>query len=546
MIIITLFREQTRILCNSLPSFSTGNRYKFSCSLLRDFLAARFLADLDPVTLKENIETFALLRSPRTAYVVAFACGLYRTDRSSPTLMALFQQMGLHIERRLKRAVGFRHGSAGASNKRSRDRQAAIAGGNSKSRTNNGNSKTISSNITQNGVSGSSDNRALVNGRKEDDSSGSGAANRGPGVTDSYNGSNCDSKVDLVSNVNNLYVYSHSLMALTECQGRPDLVAALSTSFPRRLQVGGENGLLNGGLVTGLSHMMKIDTAEAESTSGVGVVSAEITLNNLHERQRETWIELAQALGRTESLRLLTVNWTCAEMMADFLFTCLNEGPKNLTTIQVIDRTSGGSKVDHEASTWANIRGFCSKLEPHVREFSFLGSRAASVTCHVVQSVPPTLKTLDLSGSAFNMMCAAQLGEALETARDTTTLKLTSVRLPGPAMAALVQGLKRCSCIQTLGLAGVTLDRNAVDSLVEFIKLTSSLKVLDLSRSRLSTEMCAWLASAISQARSLRRVLLHETILLDDGRLALESAAGDSVVLEGLDFWSDMVSVRTI
>ena len=508
-------------------------RYKFSCSLLRDFLAARFLADLDPKTLNENIENFALLRSPRTAHVVAFACGLYRSDRSSPTLLALFHQMALHNERRLKRAIGFRNGSAGGGNRRGRDRQAGpvvVARSDSKSRTNN---QTISSKITQNGVPDTNGNHALVNGFRD---------NVNNGNNKNYS-SQCDGPT---SNVNSLYMYSHSLLALAECEGRSDLVTTLSPSFPRRLQVGGENGLLVRGLVTGLSHMLKAGSKWEESGSGMGVVSAEITLINLHERQRETWTELARALGGTESLRSLTVNWTCAEMMADFLYTCLTESPRNLINVQVIDRTSGGSKVDHEASTWANIRGFCSKLEPHVREFSFLGSRAASVTCHVVQSVPPTLKVLDLSGSAFNMMCAAQLGEALETARDTTTLKLSCVRLPGPAMAALVQGLKRCSCLQTLGLLGVSLDRNAVGSLVEFIKLTSSLRVLDLSRGRLTAEMCTWIAASLTQARSLRRLVLHDTILPEDGRLALEAAAGEVIVLDGLDEWSDMVSVRTI
>ncbi|GFR91288.1 E3 ubiquitin-protein ligase DZIP3 [Elysia marginata] len=536
--------DQTLIQLGALHKSGPGRRYKFSCSLLRDFLAARFLADLDPVTLNDNIETFALLRSPRTAYVVAFACGLYQRDRCSPTLTALFQQMGLQNERRMKRAVGFRHGSAGAANKRDRNKQATVG------KTNSTGGKAISSRIIENGGPKTNGNYALMNGHKEHEPSS--ARIHGLRTTDTNKSmSQCATGpegCDLASNINCLYVYSHSLLALAECQGRADLVTCLSPSFPRRLQIGRDNGLLAGGLVNGLSHLLETGPVgeQSASASSVGVVSAEITLISLHERQRETWLELARALGRTETLRSLTVNWSSADMMADFLFTCLNEGPKNLSTIQVVDRTSGGSKVDHESSTWANIRGFCSKLEPHVREFSFLGSRAASVTCHVVQSVPPTLKVLDLSGSAFNMMCAAQLGEALETARETATLKLSGVRLPGPAMAALVQGLKRCPCLQFLGLAGVTLDRSAVDSLVEFIKLTSSLKVLDLSRGRLTSEMCQWLASGLSQARCLKRVLLHETILSDDGRLVLESSAGEGITLDGLDIWSDMVSVRTI
>ncbi|GFO37716.1 nlr family card domain-containing protein 4-like [Plakobranchus ocellatus] len=522
--------DETLIQLGALHKSGPGQRYKFSCSLLRDFLAARFLADLDPMTLNENIESFALLRSPRTAYVVAFACGLYRGDRSSPTLLALFHQMALHNERRSKKAVGFRQGSAGAKN------GGKMAAHNSKNVNSNSNQHLINSSITQNGLG---DGR--INGYI-DDSNVSNKTINGPSVMNGNRGkhsSNKESGCDL-SNINSLYVYAHSLLALAECHGREDLVTVLAPSFPRRLQVGGDNGLLIGGLVTGLSHMLK-----AGSGSG-GVVSADVTLINLHERQRETWIELAQALGATETLRSITLNWTCADLMADFLHTCLNENPKNLGSVQVIDRTSGGSKVDHEASTWANIRGFCGKLEPYVREFSFLGSRAASVTCHVVQSIPATLRVLDLSGSAFNMMCAAQLGEAMEIATETATLKLAGVRLPGPAMAALVQGLKRCSCIQNLGLGGVTLDRSAVESLAEFIKLTSSLRVLDLSRSHLTTEMCSWLASSIAHARNLKRLVLHDTMLPVDGRQALETAAGELIVLEGLDVWSDMISVRTI
>ncbi|XP_012937299.1 uncharacterized protein LOC101849611 [Aplysia californica] len=427
-----------------LTKAGPGLRWKFTCTLLRDFLTARFLADLPQNELVRKLEDHHFLRSPRAASIVAFCLGLYRNDHSAQTLDFLFSQMASLNARRSKKVV--------------------------------------------------------FKPKAEPDFMDENHLRSGAAMS-----------------------YCHSLMALTEVEGRSDAIEILANSFPRLLQLRGE-GIINPRMVSGLCYMLK--------DPKVKVLNVEINLVNLHTRQKELYLSIAEALSQTSHLKTLTVAWSSLSLMSEFLKVCLSKRPA-LQILRVEDFTKKAIKTV-EASTWADLQEFCSCLSS-VTHFSFYGCHMSSVTCHVINSLPAELQILDLARSSINMIGADALGKFMENSVATRELRLTDTELEGTDLAALFQGLKRCETLTCLGLSGVSLGRTGFVHLIEYLRLASTVRDLDLSRGRLSMEMCSALADVLSEVRGLKRIDFTDTIVPAKGREVLEANATEAIYLDGLD-----------
>ena len=411
--------------------------------MLRDFLTARYLADLPSDELVRKMEDHHFLKSPRAATIVSLCCGLYRNNYSTQTLNVIFKQMAAQNSRRSKKVV-FKP-------------------------------KTDPDLMDQNFMRSGS-----------------------------------------------VMSYCHSLMALTEVEGRDDAIELLAPSFPRLLQMCGD-GIVNPRMAAGLCYML--------NDNRVKLQNFEVNLVHLHSRQRDLFISVAESLSNSYHLKNITAAWSSISLMSEFLKTCLARSPK-LQTLRVEDHDRKCTKVI-EATTMADIQSFCSSLAS-VQKFSFVSCRSSSITCHVINSLPGELQILDLTRSSINMMAADSLGQFMENSKATKELRLTDTDLEGSDFAALFQGLKRCETLKNLHLSGITLSRIGFGHLIEFLKLSSNIVNLDLSRGRLTLEMCSALAALLNEEGSLKRIDLTDTIIPPKGRELLEASARD-VLLEGVE-----------
>lgn len=422
-----------------------GLRWKFACSLLMDFLAARFL----PEVSMNN-----LFRSPRTYSIVAFASGLYNANSSKEALVKLFREMAQHNNSKCKR-ISFKDPTEDTA--------------------------TIGSTHMQSGAVKS---------------------------------------------------YSHSLASLVECQGKKELIEVLRLTFPKLIQICDRN-IINPAIFRGLSIMAAYPK--------VAITTLEISLVPLHLKQRKLFRSLATALSQNPHLKTITLAWSCVELMAEFLKLCLVSSPK-LHTLRIEDCTKKVLK-SIEASTWADVQKFCACVG-NVSNLLFTNCKTPSLTSHFVHCLPSTLNSLNLTKSQLNTIGADELGKFMESSTGTKCLILADTDLSSSDLSALFQGIKRCKTLTHFKMTGIKFERTGFGHLVEFIKLSVSLEELDLGNNYLSTELCSMLANVLSEARCLKRVLVHDTVVPADAQFILETAAMErDIYFDGFENDIDSMSV---
>ena len=72
-------------------------RWSFTCSMTREFLAARHLADMAEDALRDAIEEQKILRHPRFAQTASFLCGLLGQEADSDALASLFKDLSFQV-----------------------------------------------------------------------------------------------------------------------------------------------------------------------------------------------------------------------------------------------------------------------------------------------------------------------------------------------------------------------------------------------------------------------------------------------------------------
>lgn len=442
--LLQIQHSSVMIQLGALSRQGPGLRWKFACSMLMDFLSARFLPEI-------SVEN--LLKSPRTASIVAFAAGLYKAGSTSDTVNKLFKEMAQH--------------------------------------------------------NGSKSKKIVFKDNADVDSSVAGHVNSG-----------------------SVKSYSHSLMALVECEGRPEIVDILKPSFPKLIQIC-DSSMVNRTVFHGLSLMV--------SNPKIIITTLEIHLIPLHLKQRQSFISLASAFSVNPHLKTITLAWSCVELMAEFLKTCLASSPK-LHTVRVADYTRRPLKAI-EASTWANVQDFCACLG-NVNQFLFTNCKTPALTCHVVRSLPTCLQSLDLSKSLLNMIGADELGKFMELSTGTKSLTLADVDLKTSDLSAFCQGIKRCNTLTHLALKGIKFELAGMRHFVEYLKLSTSIQELDLSRTKLSLELCTLLASGIGESRTLRRLVFEDSVVPLEGQDILEKAVAiRGLLIDGFETDIDSMSL---
>ncbi|XP_071116058.1 NACHT, LRR and PYD domains-containing protein 13-like [Haliotis cracherodii] len=94
-----LIHESQNILMTKfgvLVKNGLNNCWKMTCSLLADFLTARYLADMPMGDLSEIIAEQKLLSRVSYANMISFLCGLFRNDHDTPTLGNIFTELKTH------------------------------------------------------------------------------------------------------------------------------------------------------------------------------------------------------------------------------------------------------------------------------------------------------------------------------------------------------------------------------------------------------------------------------------------------------------------
>lgn len=316
--------------------------------------------------------------------------------------------------------------------------------------------------------------------------------------------------------------FSHSLQSLSECPGREDVLQMMSESIPARVVLR-RDGIVPVKCIQGLSHMMAFD--------GNKITELDINLHPIYAHQHVLYLALAKATSSSKNLKTLKVSWSSLDLMANFLKSVI-DGSESLEDVIFSDVAKKPIKRV-TAETWAALQGACQQMT-RIKSLTFINGKVAAVIYHVIHYLPDTINELNFIGCNMDMMCACELSGQLERAQALEKVDLSSAKLDSTEFVAILQGFKLCDTIKILKLAGARLDRPGVDTLAECLRLTSSLECLDLSECSLTTDMCKRLAGAIVQNRSLRKLVMKDTVVTGEGKMVLSHTKNDQIRVVGL------------
>ncbi|XP_076434990.1 uncharacterized protein LOC143274892 [Babylonia areolata] len=440
---------------------AAGGRWAFTCSMTREFLAARHLADMSGAGLGEALGEQKMLRHPRFAQTTSFLCALLQHDPDPAVPTSLLEDIAIQAMKHGRR-INFKDDASTSS--------------------------------------------TIINGHA--------ASENGDGDGEEVNG--------VGSHVSN---FTHCLQALAECSPSPSTPSSSSTSssstdpaaellpksLPRSIQVQ-RDGLIPVKVLQGLSL--------AVTSPAYHLTHLEIELVPYLAHQGSVLQGLARALAGKQGLQGLVVRWHTLPLLVTFLTTCLSETPAlHSVALHDVGRQPVG-KVS--AATWAGLHELCTRLR-RTRSVGLLQCRSGHVVSQWVLYLPPTVRALDFTGCAFNSISAADLGAKLESSDSCNSLNLADTFLETSDLSALFHDLKLNSSLHSLSLANSHLDRSATAALAHYLRLNTSLRRLDLSHCHVTNEACRLLAEAMKGNYSLCTVDLTDAAVSEEGRQVLLS-----------------------
>lgn len=275
----------------------------------------------------------------------------------------------------------------------------------------------------------------------------------------------------------------------------------------------------------GLSSVLRLQTAN--------LVELDISLGKLHEFQTYSLLEMAQALGQNQHVRVLRVTWLSMNIAACFLGAVL-ENNTSLRQVHV-DRGKGRHTMPSRdsASLWAGLQTASVNLG-HLESFSFLNCPYPEVVGHVLRHLPPTLPHLNISGSAFDMVCGHRLASFLSRTKRLSFLDISEVKIGNTEFFTLVQGLKVCPTLQVMKIAQIKLGRLAFLGLCDSLILTRNIEKLDLSGCQLTDEMGTRLAQITEKVSSLKTLNLQNSEISQEGRSLIQMSSPRSLNVLGI------------
>ena len=264
------------------------------------------------------------------------------------------------------------------------------------------------------------------------------------------------------------------------------------------------------------------------------VCEMEIDFHQYHYYQLPVISQLSKATGRCRKIHSIKIMWSSLDIMSKFLAGVMEttQSVENVTLAEDLSR----KPVKHvTAATWAALQSACSSMTT-VKKLRFVDSRTTSITYHVLQHIPHTIATVDLSRCQLNLMCAGEISGHLHGNMFIRVLDLSYAKLTSTEFVSIFQGMQMCERIQHVRIRGAELDRPSVWALAEYIKLTHSLEILDLSDCELSTDMCTRLVSAIRQNRTLKKLVFNGAKVTSEGREVISKTKSkvQPVFVEGL------------
>ncbi|ESO97594.1 hypothetical protein LOTGIDRAFT_152683 [Lottia gigantea] len=284
---------------------------------------------------------------------------------------------------------------------------------------------------------------------------------------------------------------NQSLQSIVECQGNAKNVQTVATSFPKALSLH-KRGIYPVNAILGLASVLK--------NGIVHLVQFDMYMHHYYLYQENIYMELATALSKCSTLKIIKATWARPEMMAKFLAKMTQNKP-SLDFVQV-DALKRSTCEELSAVTWDDLQSFCENLQ-NCQSFSFIGCQFPQIVGHVIKCLPYTISAIDFSKSELNLICASQLASHLEHSRCLKNLNLSNTELMGSSIVALAHGLKLSGSIEELRLCGIEFDRSGIAALGEALRLVTTLKALDLNDCTLTSEMCSLLAPAFADNQSL-------------------------------------------
>ncbi|KAH3883240.1 hypothetical protein DPMN_007194 [Dreissena polymorpha] len=307
---------------------------------------------------------------------------------------------------------------------------------------------------------------------------------------------------------------------------RLDAVQTVAQSLPQRLIIRSD-GLITlkttQGLCLALEH------------KDCTVQEIELDLHQYHNFQLPVFLALAGSTSRCRNIHSIKITWSSLDTMSRYLAAVMEQG-KSVETLYITEDHTRKCIPKHvSAVTWAAMQSACNHMTS-VQHLSFLNARVTAVLNHVLQHIPTTIAHINITGCAFNLMCAGQIASHLHGNTMIRHLDLSNTKLNSSELVAIFQGMQMCDGIQTVRMRGARLDRPCIVALAEYIKLTHSLENLDLSDCELNTAMCTALVAAIKQNRTIKRLVFNNTKLTSEGRrvIAKTETRLNPVSVEGL------------
>lgn len=86
-----------------LSTVPAGSKWTFTSSMLRDFLAARHLSDMQQNLLDKTMDEYGLHNSSKFAQTVAFLCGLFRNDTDPTVAESVLKDMLIQTFKRTRK-----------------------------------------------------------------------------------------------------------------------------------------------------------------------------------------------------------------------------------------------------------------------------------------------------------------------------------------------------------------------------------------------------------------------------------------------------------
>lgn len=262
----------------------------------------------------------------------------------------------------------------------------------------------------------------------------------------------------------------------------------------------------------------------------------ELELHQYSHFQLPLFLQLAKHVGNCHNINSVKITWSSLDIMAKFLAQVMEKSGTIESVVLTEDQSRKPVQVKQiSAATWAALQSACSKMTS-VQQLSFLNGRVTAIVNHVLQYIPTTIESVNLTGCALNQMCAGQIANNLHGNTAIRYLDLSYTQINSSEFVAILQGLQMCDGIRTVRVRGARLDRPCIIALAEYIKLTHSLEVLDLSDCELTDEMCKLLVVSIKQNRTLQKLAFNNTKITVEGRRVISKTKSkvQRVFVEGL------------